>query len=455
VSETEPDVHTTADVHVSDAQARAAGSRAGGAGARESSFAALRYRDFRLLWAGQFVSITGSQMQLVAINWHVYLLARPYGERQAALALSLVGLVRVVPIILCSLAGGVAADAFDRRRLMLAAQTVMLLAAGALAAVTAAGGTRVWVIYLLTAVASAASSFDNPARQALLPSLVPARVLPNAVSLGFIAFQVATVSGPLLAGLILAARGPALVYGANAVSYLAVIAAVLLMRAPGRGAGEEAGEVSFEALREGLRFVWRTPVIVQSMSLDFVATFFASATALLPIFAAQILHVGARGFGVLAASSSAGSVFAGLAMTRAAWSRRPGAVVLASVAVYGAATVGFGVSRFFWLSCAMLALVGAADTVSTVIRQTVRQLVTPDRLRGRMTSVNMIFFMGGPQLGETEAGLLAAAVGAPLSVVVGGVGTLAAVAFAAFRAKELLRYRIDRAHEDTTDDTAI
>jgi MFS family permease len=238
-----------------------------------------------------------------------------------------------------------------------------------------------------------------------------------------------------------------LVYASNAVSYLAVMAAVVALRAAGRGVGEEAGKVSFEALREGLRFVWRTPVIVQSMSLDFVATFFASATALLPIFADQTLHVHARGFGVLAASASVGSVVAGFAMTRAAWTRKPGAIVLASVAVYGAATLAFGLSRFFGLSCAMLALVGAADTVSTVIRQTVRQLVTPDRLRGRMTSVNMIFFMGGPQLGEMEAGLLAAAVGAPLSVVVGGVGTLLAVAFAAFKAKELLLYKIDRAHD--------
>jgi MFS family permease len=446
VSETEPDIHTTADVHVSGAQTPAMEARG-----RESSFAALRYRDFRLLWAGQFVSITGSQMQLVAINWHVYLLAQPYGQRHAALALSLVGLVRVVPIILCSLVGGVVADAFDRKRLMLIAQSAMLIAAGTLAAVTAAGLTRLWVIYLLTALASAATAFENPARQALLPSLVPARLLPNAVSLGFIAFQIATVSGPLFAGLILAARGPSLVYAANAVSYLAVMAAVVAMRAGGRDVGEEAGKVSFEALREGLRFVWRTPVIVQSMSLDFVATFFASATALLPIFADQILHVHARGFGVLAASASVGSVVAGVVMTRAAWSRKPGAIVLASVAVYGAATLAFGLSRYFWLSCAMLAIVGAADTVSTVIRQTVRQLVTPDRLRGRMTSVNMIFFMGGPQLGEMEAGLLAALVGASLSVVVGGVGTLLAVAFAASKAKELLSYRIDRSHEDATD----
>jgi MFS family permease len=445
VSETELDLHTSADVHASGSQ-----TPEGKTSARESAFAALRHRDFRLLWAGQFVSVTGSQMQLVAINWHVYLLAQPRGQRHAALALSLVGLVRVVPIILCSLLGGVVADAFDRKRLMVIAQAMMLISAGVLSAVTAAGWTRLWIIYSLTALSSAATAFENPARQALLPSLVPARLLPNAVSLGFISFQIATVTGPLLAGLILGAYGPAPVYAANAVSFLAVMAAVMLIRTAGRGAEEEAGKVSFAALGEGLRFVWRTPIIVQSMTIDFVATFFASATALLPIFAAQILRVGARGFGLLAASSSVGSVVAGVVMTRARWSRKPGAIVLASVAVYGAATVAFGLSRIFWLSCAALAFVGAADTVSTVIRQTVRQLVTPDRLRGRMTSVNMIFFMGGPQLGELEAGLLAAAVGAPLSVVVGGIGTLAAVALAAVKAKELLRYRIDRAHEDAT-----
>ncbi|MDT7605196.1 MAG: hypothetical protein QOF61_3193 [Acidobacteriota bacterium] len=453
VSESEPDVHTS-DVPTASLDARS----------RESSFAALRYRDFRLLWAGQFISITGSQMQLVAINWHVYLLAKPYGARHAALALALVGLVRVVPIILCSLVGGVVADAFDRKRLMLLAQTVMLLTAGTLSIITAVGWTRLWVIYSLTAIASAATAFENPSRQALLPSLVPASILPNAVSLGFIAFQIATVSGPLLAGLILGAYGPAPVYALNSISFLAVMAAVVAIRAGGRGVDEEAGKVSFEALREGLRFVWRTPIIVQTMTLDFVATFFASATALLPIFADRIVVGGTLGIvalakpavrlGVLAASSSVGSVVAGLAMTRAGWSRKPGAIVLGAVAAYGAATLAFGLSRLFWLSCLMLAVVGASDTVSTVIRQTVRQLVTPDRLRGRMTSVNMIFFMGGPQLGEFEAGMLAAAIGAPLSVVVGGVGTLLAVAFAASKAKELLRYRIDRSHEEAAGGSA-
>ncbi|HYO92515.1 MAG TPA: MFS transporter, partial [Pyrinomonadaceae bacterium] len=198
--------------------------------------------------------------------------------------------------------------------------------------------------------------------------------------------------------------------------------------------------ISFEALKEGLRFVWRTPIIVQTMTLDFVATFFASATALLPIFAAEILHVGAHGFGILAAAPAAGAVLAAFVMARLGNVRRQGAIVIASVAVYGAATVAFGLSRVFWLSLLMLAVTGAADTVSTVLRQTIRQLVTPNSLRGRMTSVNMIFFMGGPQLGELEAGAVAAIIGAQLSVVTGGLGCLFAAALALFYAGSLMRY---------------
>ncbi|HEX8722814.1 MAG TPA: MFS transporter [Pyrinomonadaceae bacterium] len=424
---------------------RAGGGDSPAPPARHKSFAALRYRDFRLLWAGQFFSLTGSQMQLVAINWHVYLLMRPRGEPAAAAALGLVGLVRVLPIVVCSLVGGVVADAADRKRLMLITQTVMLLSAAALAAFTASGLEQVWPVYALTALTSAAVAFDNPARQALLPALVPARDFPNAVSLGFVSFQVAFVSGPVLGGVVLARYGPAAVYAFNAFSFLAVIFAVLLMRASGKGVAGEAARVSLESLKEGLSFVWRTPIMVQTMTLDFVATFFASATALLPIFARDVLKVGERGYGLLAAASATGAVLTGLLLARRAGWRRPGLAVLVSVAVYGAATVGFGLSRTYWLSLLLLAVSGAADTVSTVVRQTIRQLITPDRLRGRMTSVNMIFFMGGPQLGELEAGLVAAAAGAPFSVVLGGVCCLAAVAFTSARARELLRYRF--AHE--------
>src|SRR5919112_747973 len=404
---------------------------------RPSSFVALRHRDFRLFWSGQFVSIIGSQMQLVTVNWHVYELTH------SAAALGLVGLVRVLPIIVCSLVGGVVADAFDRKRLILATQTVMLLSAAALALFTASGLKSVWPIYLLTAVSSAATAFDNPARQALLPALVPERDFPNAVSVGFVAFQVAMVAGPVLGGAALARYGPASVYAFNAASFVAVIVAVLLIRAGGKGKADESSRVSLEAMKEGLKFVWRTPIMVQTMSLDFVATFFASATALLPIFARDILRVGEHGYGVLAAASAFGAVLTGLLLARRpAGGGKPGLVILVAVGVYGAATVVFGLSRNYPLSLLMLAITGAADTVSTVIRQTIRQLITPDRLRGRMTSVNMIFFMGGPQLGELEAGLLAAAVGAPLSVVVGGVGCLVAVLVATRKARELLDYEL-------------
>src|SRR5438067_5239023 len=199
-------------------QVRAESSKQAGKTDR-SSFTALQHRDFRLLWIGQLVSTTGSQMQLVAINWHVYLLTR------SSLALGAVGLVRVVPIILCSLLGGVVADAFDRRRLLVITQTVMLLSAGALAAITLSGMESVWPIYLLTAISSAAVAFDNPARQALMPTLVPAEDFPNAVSLGMVAFNSAMIVGPALAGLLLAGHGPALLYLVNAISFLAVILA--------------------------------------------------------------------------------------------------------------------------------------------------------------------------------------------------------------------------------------
>ncbi|HCX30394.1 MAG TPA: hypothetical protein DHU55_11615 [Blastocatellia bacterium] len=256
-----------------------------------SSFSALRHRDFRLLWMGQIVSVTGSQMQLVAINWHVYLLTK------SPLALGMVGLFRGAPIILCSLLGGVVADAVDRKRLMIATQTVMLLSAAALTLVTLAGLRSVWPIYLLTGIASGATAFDIPARQALMPTLVPAKDFPNAVSLGLIVFNVAMIAGPAVAGLLLASHGPAVVYGTNAVSFLAVITALTAMHTSGRPSdkSEPANRVSYAALKEGLAFVWRTPIIVQTMTLDFAATFFASATALLPIFAEEILPVGARG----------------------------------------------------------------------------------------------------------------------------------------------------------------
>ena len=377
-------------------------------------------------------------MQLVAINWHVYLLTK------SAFALGLVGLSRGVPIIICSLAGGVVADAVDRKKLMIVTQTVMLTCAAVLTAATLAGLKSVWPIYLLSGLAAAAQAFDTPARQALMPTLVPEEDFPNAVSLAVIVFNVAIIVGPAIAGFILAETGPGIIYGINAISFMAIIGAVIAMRTTGkpdlqRGRREA---LSFGALKEGLRFVWHTPIIVQTMTLDFAATFFGSATLLLPIFAQERLHVGARGYGFLAAAPAVGSVLTALVMARLGTLRRQGRLVVAAVAVFGVATAGFGVSTVYWISLLMLATLGAADTVSTVLRQTIRQLVTPNHLRGRMTSINMMFFMGGPQLGELEAGVVAGFIGAPLSVVIGGLGSLITAAIAAVKSQSLMKFEM-------------
>jgi MFS family permease len=402
-------------------------------------FAALRYRNFRLIWWGLLLSFTGSFMQSAALLWHVSLLVP---DHRRALALGMVGLVRIGPILLFSMVSGVAADAFNRRTLMLITQSAMAILAALLAVLTFRGLSAVWPIYVVAAASSAAGAFDLPARQSLVPTLVPREVLPNAISLNTIAIQTASVTGPALGGLVIATKGMGWAYAANAVSFLAVLGALMMMRGTGGGhlepaAGErllqgDRGNFTVKAALDGLRFVFRAPLIRSTMLLDFFATFFSSATALLPIFAQDVLHVGARGYGWLYAAPAVGAVIASAVMVRAVDSiERRGAVLVGAVMVYGAATVAFGLSTMFWLTFGCLAATGAADTVSMVFRNLIRQLETPDYLRGRMTGVNMVFFMGGPQLGELEAGLVANWLGPVVSVVTGGIGCLVATAWVA------------------------
>ena len=428
--------------------------------AARSPYLALQHRDYRRLIASQFLSLVGSQMQAVAINWHIYLLTR------SPLALGFVGLTRVVPIVVFSLWGGVVADRQDRRRVMIVTQLAMTAVALALSGLTFAHRETLWLLYALNFLSAAAVAFDGPARQALIPRLVPPEDLPGALSLNLSVFQAALIGGPALAGLLIAGHtGPlhigaarlppegtpintsalALIYFVNAVSFLAVIFALVTLRTS--GAPEKSDETAhpWEALKEGLRFVFRTPLMVWTMGLDFLATFFSGATTLLPIFADQILNVGARGYGILVAAPAAGALAGSLLVSIRPLPPRQGRVFLMSVAAYGAATVVFGFSRSFPLTLAALAATGFADAISTVIRQTLRQFITPDRLRGRMTSVNMIFFMGGPQLGELEAGFVASlfrstAVGVTFSVVSGGIVTLLVVGAIAAAAKGLRRY---------------
>jgi MFS family permease len=416
-----------------------------------ASFVALGHRNFRLIWLGLMLSFTGSMMQNAALLWHVSLLVP---ERKGR-ALGLVGLVKVVPIVLFSMVSGVVADAWDRRRLMLCTQVAATAVAVALAVLTIRGISVVWPIYLLAALGAAVGAFDLPARNALVPTLVPREHLPNAISLNTIMFQTAAVVGPSLGGIVIATAGIAWVYLANAISFGAVVAALLLMRdvprrLPSTDPAAGRDDVSLHAALEGLRFVFRSPLIRSTMLLDFFATFFSSANALLPIFAQDVLHVGARGYGWLYAAPATGAVVTSAIMVPMTERiERRGLTLLWAVTGYGIATVVFGLSRSFWLTFACLAMTGATDTVSMIIRNIVRQLETPDRLRGRMTGVNMVFFMGGPQLGELEAGAVANWLGAPFSVISGGLGCLICTGWLAMVTPALRRY-----HRGVTETTA-
>lgn len=403
------------------------------------SFPALQHRDFRLLWLGQLVSTSGSMMHNAAILWHVALLVP---EDKRAAALGLVGLVKFVPIVAFSLVSGVVADALDRRRVMLVTQTLMAVVAAVLAFATWRGLDSVWPLYALTSLMSAVGSFDGPARQSLTPQLVPERHFPNAISLNSIQWQVAEVTGPLIAGVAIAGLGLTWVYALNALSYVFVIAALLAMKPVRDAAPRERVAISLGSMWEGLVWVFQAPLIRSSMLLDFFATLFASALSLLPIFAIDVLRVGERGYGVLMSAPAVGAVVASLWMTRQSdVIVRRGLVLVWAVVAYGAATAAYGLSTSFALTFVCLAVAGAADTVSMVLRNVIRQLATPDRLRGRMTGVNMIFFLGGPQLGEVKTGFVAQAFGPVVSVVSGGIGCVLATAWLAWRTPELRRYR--------------
>jgi MFS family permease len=404
-----------------------------------SAFVALRHRNFRLLWLGQLVSMSGSMMQGAAILWHISLLAPPGWK---ALALGLVGLARIGPILVFGLWSGVVADAVDRRRLMLGAQIVMMLVATTLALVTIFGLASPLVILLVAGLGAAAGSVDAPARQSLLPTLVPREHLPNAIGLNSILFQTASAVGPAVAGLALATRGVASVYALNALSFVAVIGALLLMRDLPPTRPLERDAISVGALVEGLRFVFGRPLIRSTMLLDGLATFFCSATALLPLFAQDVLHVGPQGYGWLYAAPSIGAVLSSAVMVRLVGGiSRRGPILIGAVTAYGVATVVFGLSRTFWMMFLALAVTGAADTISGVLRNVVRQMETPDRLRGRMVGISMLFFMGGPQLGEFESGVAAQVLGAGTAVVLGGMASLVSTGWIAWRTPTLRAYR--------------
>ncbi len=374
------------------------------------------------------ISLAGSQMQVWALFWHIRTLT------PEPIALGGVGLARILPIIVFSLVGGAVADVANRRRMLFITQSLMALVAGALAWLTFQGTIDLWHIYALTALQAVAISFDSPARQSMVPNLVPARDLPNAFSMTSIASQMGAIVGPALSGLVIAYWGQSYTYLINAVTYLAVIMALIMMGSvPQQVDLTKHAGVSLPAIREGVQFILHHPIILSTMLLDFFATFFSSANTLMPIFARDILHVGAIAYGWLSAAQSIGAVAAAAIISQLAEIRRQGLIFLASVIAFGLSTIAFGLARTFVWAMLALTFIGASDSVSTIIRNTIRQLQTPDYIRGRMTSVNQIFFMGGPQLGEVEAGVAAQLIGAPLAVVTGGLGCILAVAWVAHR----------------------
>jgi MFS family permease len=384
---------------------------------------ALRHRSFALLWVGLMISIVGSQMQQWALFWHISQLSND------PIAVSIVGGVRFVAVLAFSLIGGLVADRYNRRTILFITQSTSMAVALVLGLLTLLGDIRLWHIYTLTAVQAAAMAFDLPSRQSLVPNLVPREDLPSAFSLQSIAFNTGSIVGPALSGVVIGYLGQEYVYLINAATFVGVILALILLGPvpQSRALVQRGLRAAWTDIHQGVTFIRNQPLILSTMILDFIATFFSSANTLLPFFAKNILHIGEIAYGWLAAAQSIGAVTVGIIASQLRHIRHQGMLLLGSVVVFGLATILFGSSRLYPIIFFALALMGAADSVSTIIRNTIRQLNTPDSLRGRMTSINQIFFMGGPQLGEIEAGAVAQFLGVPFAIVTGGIGTILGV----------------------------
>lgn len=398
---------------------------------------ALRHKRYLYLWLGLLISIAGSQMQISAIFWHIRILT---GVPQP-LALGGIGLARILPVIVFSFIGGPVADTLNRRRILFVTQSAMALIAFVLALLTFTGHITIWYIYLLTAIQATAVAFDGPARQAMIPNIVPAEDLPSAFSMSSIAMNAGSIIGPALSGIVIVALGQGYTYFFNAVSFLAVIIALVLIGPVVQDARKSG--IHLKAALDGFRFIFSKPIILSTMLMDFVATFFASANTMMPIIAKDILKVGEIGYGWLSSAQAIGSVAAGVVISQVKSLRKQGSVFVIAVIIYGLTTVLFGATSAFTAAMLALILMGSADAVSTIIRNTIRQLNTPDHLRGRMVSVNQIFFQGGPQLGEVEAGIVASLFGVPVAIISGGIGCIIGAMLIALKWPQLRKYNGD------------
>jgi len=394
---------------------------------------------FRLLWIGQIISMTGSMVRFVAIPYQIYLLTG------SPLAVGLIGLFQAVPTIVLSLFGGVIADRVDRRRLLIVTQVCLTANSVVLAIATQLGFVSVPFLYALTAVGASFSALDSPARSALIPSLLDRRRVQAAITLNQTQFQTAAVTGPALAGVLIASFGLATTYWIDVATYAAAIGTLLAMHKTARPPAEHGSVL--RSLAEGIAYLGVRRILLATMSLDFFATLFGSWRALVPYYADRVFEVGPQGLGLLYAAPGAGALVVALS---AGWTnrvQRQGLAILISVTVFGLAIAAFGAlpREGFVIGLLLLAIAQGADTVSSIFRQTILQLEVPDALRGRLNAINMMFVFGGPTLGQVQSGTVAALWNPVAAVVSGGLECVAAVFGVALIAPRLIRYRPDLA----------
>ncbi len=400
--------------------------------AAEGPYAVLRDRNFALYLAGRFAASLGQQMLIVAVGWELY-------ERtHSALALGLVGLSNMAPMFLFTLPAGHLADNHNRKHIMLWMTALSALASAGLAVVSALRASPGW-IYACLFVAGTARTFIWPASASFLPQLVSREWFPRAVAWSTGSFQLSSVAGPAAGGALIAlTHHAATVYGLNAaaaLTYLTLLGLVRYEKLP-----MVRAPMSVASLAVGFNFVFATRLILGTITLDLFAVLLGGATALLPIYAKDILHVGPSGLGFLQAALPVGSLLSALIVAHRPPLERAGRTLLWAVAGFGLATIGFGFSRWFWASWAMLFLCGMADNVSVVVRHTLVQLLTPDEKRGRVSAVNSLFIGTSNELGGFESGVVAHWLGPVFSVVSGGVGTLLVVLAVAWIWPEIRRY---------------
>ena len=383
----------------------------------------LRQRPFVLYWVAQMLSSLGFQAQAVTIAWQIYAIARNAHQdvRHAAFAVGMIGMAQFLPLFALTLPAGEFADRHDRRRIAAICLGVNAATAGALALVAVIDHRAVWPIYLAAMLFGASRTYNGPASSALGPMLVPRLLLPQAIAWSSLARQGASVVGPALGGL-LCAISPVVAFTAAFGFYLAAAVCLMLIRA--KTSPEVQPGSRWALVKEGLAYVWRAKIVFGAISLDLFAVLLGGATALLPVFARDVLDVGAQGFGVLRAAPALGAGTVAILLATRPIRRKAGLVMFGGVAVFGAATVIFALSKSLILSVAALVVLGGADMLSVYVRQTLVQLVTPDAMRGRVGAVSGLFIGASNELGEFESGLAARFLGPVGAALFGGIGAL-------------------------------